>query len=67
VPERGMSAAFVLEYRHRGRLPQVKRQIIDMALNDSDIRATARVLGIDTVLSELKKRKGVSNQSTRQC
>ena len=60
---------FVLEYRHRGRLPQVKRQIIDMALNGSGIRDTARVLGIskDTVLSELKKRKGLSNRSTRRC
>ena len=45
---------FVLEYRHRGRLPQVKRQIIDMALNGSGICDTARGLGIskDTVLSE---------------
>jgi transposase-like protein len=60
---------FVLEYRHRGRLPQVKRQIIDMALNGSGIRDTARVLGIskDTVLSELKKRKECSSRSTRRC
>jgi insertion element IS1 protein InsB len=49
---------FVLAYRHRGRLPQVKQQIIEMALNGSGIRDTARGLGIskDTVLSELKKR-----------
>ena len=42
---------FVLEYRHRGRLPHVKQQIIDMALNGSGICDTARVLGIskDTV------------------
>ena len=60
---------FVLEYRHRGRLPQVKRQIIDMALNGSGIRDTARGLGIskDTVLSELKKRKECSSRSTRRC
>jgi transposase-like protein len=60
---------FVLEYRHRGRLPQVKRQIIDMALNGSGIRDTARVLGIskETVLSELKKRKECSSRSTRRC
>jgi transposase-like protein len=59
----------VLEYRHRGRLLQVKRQIIDMALNGSSIRDTARVLGIskDTVLSELKKRKECSSRSTRRC
>lgn len=55
---------FVLEYYHRGRLPQVKRQIIDMALNGSGIRDTARVLRIskDTVLSELKKRKEFSSR-----
>src|SRR2546427_3007114 len=49
---------FLLEYSHRGRLPQVKQQIVDMALNGSGIRDTARVLRIskDTVLSELKKR-----------
>jgi transposase-like protein len=60
---------FVLEYRHRGRLPQVKQQIIEMALNGSGIRDTARVLGIskDTVLSEFKKRKGLSNRSIRRC
>lgn len=60
---------FVLEYRHRGQLPQVKRQIIDMALNGSGIRDTARVLGIskDTVLSELKKRKALSSRSIQRC
>jgi len=49
---------FILEYTNRGYLLSVKRQIIDLALNGSGIRDTARVLGIstDTVLSELKKR-----------
>jgi hypothetical protein len=44
-----------------GRLPHVKQQIVDMALNGSGIRDTARVLGIskDTVLSKLKKKGGV--------
>ena len=60
---------FVLEYRHRGRLPHVKHQIINMALDGGGIRDTARVLGIskDTMLSELKKRKGSSSRSTRRC
>ena len=64
-----LQQTFVLEYRHRGRLPQVKQQIIDIALNGSGIRDTARVLGIskDTVLSELKKRKEYSSRSTRRC
>jgi transposase-like protein len=36
----------------------IKEQIIDMALNGSGIRDTARVLGIstDTVLNELTKK-----------
>jgi transposase-like protein len=38
--------------------PEVKQQIVDMALNASGIRDTARVLHISptTVLKELKKR-----------
>ena len=46
---------FILEYSYQGRVPEVKQQIVDMALNSSGIRDTARVLGIskDTVLSEL--------------
>ena len=50
---------FILEYTNRGYLPSVKRQIIELALNGSGIRDTARVLGIstDTVLNELKKKK----------
>ena len=60
---------FILEYSYRGRVPEVKQQIIDMALNGSGIRDTARVLGIskDTVLSELKKKKVFSNRSTNHC
>jgi transposase-like protein len=59
---------FILEYTNRGYLPSVKRQIIDLALNGSGIRDTARVLGIstDTVLSELKKRHATLSQSTRR-
>ena len=50
---------FILECSYRGRVPEVKQQIVDMALNGSGIRDTARVLGIskDTVLSALKKRR----------
>ena len=49
--------SFLLNPAYKGRLPEIKEQIIDMALNGSGIRDTARVLGIstDTVLSELKK------------
>jgi transposase-like protein len=50
--------SFVLEPAYNGRLPQVKEQIIDMALNGSGIRDRARVLKISptTVINELKKR-----------
>ena len=49
---------FQVNYSDKGRLPETKRQIVEMALNGSGIRETARVLGIGTgtVLSELKKR-----------
>ena len=51
--------SFLLDYRNRGCLPEVKHTIIDMSLNASGVRDTARVLRIstDTVLSELKKKE----------
>jgi len=57
---------FLLQYQDRGRLPEVKQQIIDMAVNGSGIRDTARVLGISkyTVLSELKKKQVALSRST---
>jgi len=55
---------FLGRYHHSGRLPEVKRQIVDMALNGSGIRDTARVLGVSpmTVMSTLKKKR---RRSTR--
>ena len=52
--------SFLLDYRNRGCLPEVKQQIIDMSLNASGVRDTAQVLRISTytVLSELKKKEG---------
>src|SRR5712691_10864659 len=51
--------SFLLEYRYRGRLPEVKQQIVDMSLNASGVRDTARVLRIstDTVLRALRKKE----------
>jgi insertion element IS1 protein InsB len=48
---------FILNYSYQGRLPEVKQQILDMAVNGSGIRDTARVLQISpsTVIAELKK------------
>jgi transposase-like protein len=46
-------------YDDKGRQPEVKAQIVEMALNGSGVRDTARVLGISpgTVISELKKKR----------
>ena len=50
---------FLLHYQNKGRLPEVKRQMVDLALNGSGTRDTARVLGVSptTVLTTLKKRR----------
>lgn len=50
---------FILDYTYLGYLPEVKEQIVDMALNGSGIRDTARVLQISTttVINELKKKE----------
>lgn len=49
---------FILDYSYNGLLPEIKAKVVDMALNGSGIRDTARVLGISptTVIRELKKR-----------
>lgn len=48
---------FVLQYQQRGKDPEVKKSIIDMAMNGSGIRDTSRVLKIsqNTVMNEIKK------------
>ena len=58
--------SFQLDLRYKGRSPEIKEQIINMALNGSGIRDTARVLKISTttVISELKKKSRRSSAST---
>ena len=48
---------FMLDYQYRACKPGIKEQLIDMAINGSGIRDTARVLNINknTVISTLKK------------
>jgi insertion element IS1 protein InsB len=48
---------FLLQYHDRGRVPEIRRQVVDMAINGSGIRDTARVLRISptTVIAVLKK------------
>jgi transposase-like protein len=50
--------SFLLNPAYKGRLPEIKQQIVDMGLNGSGIRDTARVLQISptTVVNELKKK-----------
>jgi len=48
---------FLLQYQNRGRVPEVRRQVVDLAINGSGIRDTARVLRISptTVIAVIKK------------
>jgi len=54
---------FIQTYSYRGYLPEVKQQIVDMAINGSGTRDTARVLNISrtTVTETLKKRPTPQN------
>lgn len=56
--------SFILNYTYNGRKPDVKKKITEMSLNGSGIRDIGRVLEIstDTVISELKKKKILSNR-----
>ena len=58
---------FQLTHVARGRLPETQRQIVEMALNGSGIRDTARVLRVSpvTVLSVLKKRTQLTRGQPR--
>src|SRR5215470_2253569 len=55
----GRGRTFLLEYTYAGQAPEVKQQIVDMAMNASGIRDTARVLHVSptTVIKELKKKE----------
>ena len=48
---------FSLELAYPGRKQEIKKQIVDMTVNSSDVRDIARVLHVSTatVLKELKK------------
>jgi transposase-like protein len=62
--ELGRGRTFLLDYTYAGQSPEVKQQIVDMAMNASGIRDTARVLHISptTVISELKKKSRNCNR-----
>ena len=58
---------FLLQYQDRGRVPEVRRQVVDMALNGSGVRDTARVLRISptTVIAIVKKSRRASPHHPR--
>ena len=60
----GRGRTFLLEYTYAGQSPEVKQQMVEMALNASGMRDTARVLHVSptTVIKELKKRHLRSNK-----
>jgi transposase-like protein len=45
--------SFLRDPAYRGRLPAIKQQVIEMSLNGSGIRDTARVLKIIAVLESV--------------
>jgi transposase-like protein len=49
---------FLLDYSYPGQSQHIKDQMVEMAMNASGIRDTARVLHVSptTVINELKKR-----------
>ena len=57
--------SFLLDPAYKGHLPEIKQQVMDMRLNASGVRDTARVVQISTrtVLNELKKKGRHSHPS----
>jgi len=55
------TATFMLEYQYKACEAGITEKIIDMAINASGVRDTARVLGINknTVIKHLKKKKKI--------
>lgn len=56
--------SFMLTYRYTAYEPGIKDKIVDMAMNSSGVRDTARVLSISkgTVISTLKKKNNILTQ-----
>jgi transposase-like protein len=59
--------SFLLDSAYKGRSPKTKQQVVEMSLNGSGIRDTARVLQISTatVIRTLKKKALSSRRSIR--
>ncbi len=63
----GLGRTFLLDYSYAGQSLEVKEQIVEMAMNASGIRDTARVLRVSTqtVMKELKKGTWAPNGESR--
>jgi transposase-like protein len=63
----GTRQTFLREYVDKGLLPEVKKPIVDMAMNGSGIGDTARVRHISptTVIETLKKRASHTSHESR--
>ena len=61
-PERGRT--FLIEYTYAGQSPEVKQHIVEMGLNASGSRDSARVLHVSAsiVIIEIKKRNLTSSR-----
>ncbi len=59
---------FILNYKYNGQMPGVKQDIVDMAINSSGIRDTARVLKISptTVINVLKNKESELENVNRE-
>ena len=59
--------SFLLHYHDRGRVPEVRRQVVDMAINGSGVREAARVLRISptTVIAIVKKSRRAATRQPR--
>ena len=65
--QNGQCARRIFLLQDRGRVPEVRRQVVDMALNGSGVRDTARVLRISptTVIAILKKSRRAAPRHPR--
>jgi len=56
---------FQIDYTYNGSKPNIEFDILNMAINGSGVRDTARVLNIstDTVMTVLKKNRNGTNKS----
>src|SRR5712692_5441281 len=64
----GRGRTFLLEYTYAGQSPEVKQQIVDMAMNASGMRDTARVARQPRRGDQgARKRHRTSNKCIRRC